>query len=32
MSGTEPILRIIAEAATLEKAEELVNLIKSQGE
>jgi phosphomannomutase len=31
MSGTEPILRIIAEAPTLKKARELVNLIKSKG-
>jgi phosphomannomutase len=31
MSGTEPILRIIAEAPTLKKAKELVELIKSKG-
>ncbi len=30
MSGTEPILRIIAEAPTLKKAKELVNFIKNQ--
>lgn len=31
MSGTEPILRIIAEAPTIKKAKALVNLIKNQG-
>jgi len=32
MSGTEPILRIIAEATTLEGAKELIDLIKEQVE
>lgn len=32
MSGTEPILRIIAEAPTKESARELINIIKEQGE
>jgi len=32
MSGTEPILRIIAEAATFEGAKELIDLIKEQVE
>lgn len=31
MSGTEPVLRIIAEAPTIKKAKDLVDLIKSQG-
>ncbi len=31
MSGTEPILRIIAEAPTIKKAKALVDLIKNQG-
>ena len=31
-SGTEPILRIIAEATTTDKAQELIELIKKQGE
>ena len=31
MSGTEPILRIIAEAPTTEKAKELIQSIKEQG-
>lgn len=31
MSGTEPILRIIAEAPTINKAKSLVEFIKSQG-
>jgi phosphomannomutase len=30
MSGTEPILRIIAEAPTKDKAEELINTILRQ--
>jgi phosphomannomutase len=32
MSGTEPILRIIAEAPTIERVKKLINLIKEQGE
>ncbi len=32
MSGTEPILRIIAEAPTKESARELINIVKKQGE
>jgi phosphomannomutase len=32
MSGTEPILRVIAEAPTKDKAEELIDTIKKQGE
>lgn len=32
MSGTEPILRIIAEAPTIEKTRTLINRIKEQGE
>jgi len=31
-SGTEPILRIIAEAPTIDSAQELIALIKEQGE
>ncbi len=31
MSGTEPILRIIAEAPTRDSAKELINLVKEQG-
>jgi len=32
MSGTEPVLRIIAEAPTIKKAKALVDLVKNQGE